>query len=139
MSWLEEHNAREKAAKEKAKQNLLAKAEGLLKAGVKAVVVHYYGSGDEGSDDGTVFYSYVPTREDLSVLNYDERDGDIAAELIPDIIQPEDYAFDYFIPDGYEQNEGGQGFVVLDTEARKITCYPSWNVSTAEDAPPKEF
>jgi len=91
-----------------AKAAILAECHKLMAAGVKFVVVHFDGYGDEGTTEevkchGSERYAadeHEPVQYDASYLQEH---------------------FEALVPLGYENNCGGFGDVVLNVNARKLT------------------
>jgi hypothetical protein len=89
-----------------AKAALLAECKTLARAGVTFVAAHFNGYGDEGVTE--------------NVRCYDTKDYDYGSRPIKhDASYLQDH-FEALAPEGYENNSGGFGDVVLDVKARKI-------------------
>lgn len=108
--WMEKYERERKEKMTKAKEYLLSLLPALKTAKVTELVVHYDGSGDEGSIQSINAYSDKERqiKIDVSTLNDQEID-----EAACDILSGQ--GIDWY------NNEGGYGFVVLTVKTKKIT------------------
>jgi hypothetical protein len=120
-TW-EQSIARQQA---EAKEKILSKADALAAAGVALVMVQYSGTGDEGNIDDMLFFSTVPDDPEST-------EPDIRQDTIPNASKPDDEDFYPLLPPGFENNEGGQGYVTFDVAAKKLTRHHGDNVTTVE-------
>lgn len=91
-----------------AKAAILAECDRLAEAGITFVAVHFDGSGDEGVNEDIKCYA----TEDYAYEESEVRDANLSH------LQEH---FEALVPNGYENDCGGFGDVVLDVRARKIT------------------
>jgi hypothetical protein len=116
--WLKESEARRAQEQVEVDKQIAAVSELLASHGIKAVVVTYAGSGDEGCTE-EVYCLAEPCEPDAACQS--NQDEAMTAKLEA-IRYPEDVPFVgdllvELVPSGYENNEGGQGTIVLDTAA----------------------
>ncbi len=149
--WLKDYEARRAQERAEIVKRIEAVAELLASHGIKTVVVTYEGSGDSGCTED-VYCLAEPCDPDVACQS--DRDEDMTAKLVA-LRYPEDVpedsplrqlagyyhnSFDQFVgdllgelaPDGYENNEGGQGTIVLDTEAKVATVRHGTYVTEVE-------
>jgi hypothetical protein len=140
--WLKDYEARR--AQELAErpehvyaERVEAAAELLASHGIKAVVVTYAGSGDEGCTEA-VYCLAEPCEPDAACQSNSDEEMTAKLEALryPEDVPEDSFllhlcsywssSFDQFVgdllselaPSGYENSEGGQGTIVLDTEAK---------------------
>ena len=93
----------------------------LLACGVANIEVAYSGYGDSGAIDGVQFRDKAGLRVDRNTLP-----GTLTEKL--------ETAVYSFLPAGFENNEGGQGTVLIDLLARKITLQHQENEVVSNDS-----
>jgi len=110
-----------------AKQELLKLTEVLRVAGIRAVSVTYSGCGDEG-------HTEAPQFEGAEGKPTEEKDagGSLDLDALGDLLAT-------FVPEGYQDNEGGWGTITFDVQSGKVRVEHNWyeTVSHAED--PREI
>lgn len=112
---------------QEAKQAVLQFTEALLNAGVSTVSVSYSGCGDEGRTEDPqlqdeagdpLVATSLPSHIDVSAL------GDLLAT---------------FVPEGYEENEGGWGTVTFNVPNGKIRIENNWWETVSHAVDPREI
>lgn len=91
-----------------------------LPYGVANIEVAYSGYGDSGAIDGVQYRDKAGLRVDRNTLP-----GTLTEKL--------ETAVYSFLPAGFENNEGGQGTVLIDLQARKITLQHGQNEVVSHD------
>ena len=108
---------------QEAKQELLKFTEVLRGAGIRAVSVTYSGCGDEG-------HTEAPQFEGAEGKPIEEKEacGSFDLDALGDLLAT-------FVPEGYQDNEGGWGTITFDVQSAKICVEHNWyeTVSHAED------
>jgi hypothetical protein len=89
-----------------AKAALLKECKNLARDGITFVAAHFDGYGDEGRTE--------------HVKCYDSKGYDYAQKPVEHDASRLQSHFDALVPEGYENNSGGFGDVVLNVKARKI-------------------
>jgi hypothetical protein len=120
----EEQNERKK----KAKAFLLSFAEPLKTRGYKYLVAYFDGSGDDGQI-GEILLSAEDAALDARYEGDLTGDNDLAG--IVDATASSDAVADFIwalTPDGFENNAGGFGAVILDAEAGTVKVNYSYRV-----------
>lgn len=123
-SWMEQRNEQ----KQEAKTILLSLVPRFKAAGVAYVVAYYNGEGDSGQIEEICFFG---PDTDQDTVYAARSQGDIDGPTMGEVSLTDptddnaktvhlDAFFDQFTPDGYEDNDGGFGAVILDVEAAKI-------------------
>lgn len=95
-------------------------AQTFLSKGIYKVTAAYSGSGDDGNTDDPVFYDKTD-----HVLE--------GIELSEELTQDLDEHLWRATPAGFENNEGGQGTIVWNTQTGKVHIEHQWNVTTTEE------
>src|SRR5438105_284333 len=112
---------------QEAKQELLKFTEVLKNAGIRAVSVTYSGCGDQGRTEAPQLEGAAGNPIDVS-----DAGGTLDFDVLGDQLAK-------FVPEGYENDEGGWGTITFDVESGKIRVEHNWyeTVSHAED--PREI
>lgn len=136
----------EKKEREKARIKKIRKiAKVCHEAGICGVAVTYAGSGDSGCVESTWVVKKIDDIDNITEDNFDEvGNNKLKVMPVPESIDEKDASIysamlDYvgdlladFAPDGYENNEGGQGTVLLDCENAEVKTYHGNNVVEVE-------
>ena len=119
---LQHHMASIERQVEEARRTLAVEViPALLACGVANIEVAYSGYGDSGAIDGVQFRDKAGLRVDRNTLP-----GTLTEKL--------ETAVYSFLPAGFENNEGGQGTVLIDLLARKITLQHQENEVVSNDS-----
>lgn len=110
-----------------AKEEVLKFTEALRSAGIRVVSVSYSGCGDEGHTEEPQF---------------EDKDGaPVPQPSVPESVDPDTLCnlLAEFVPEGYQDGEGGWGTITFDVQKQKIVVQHNWyeTVSNAEE--PREI
>jgi hypothetical protein len=121
QKWEEEAKER----KQKAKETLLSFSDAIKAAGYTYLVCCFDGSGDSGQ----VETCFLSNDENAECVRYEgEMTGEEDLGLIQNpATQIQDAAWD-LTPDGFENNEGGFGAVIVDAELKTVKVNYSYRV-----------
>jgi hypothetical protein len=112
---------------QEAKQEVLKFAAALKNAGIRVVTVSYSGCGDEGHAEPPQFESADGTPiEPASLL------GELDQDALGDGLA-------VFVPEGYEDGDGGWGTVTFDVELGKIRVEHNWYETVSHSDEPREI
>jgi hypothetical protein len=116
------HQSEEQARLERAKAKLRAEVLPALRSyRVATVEAAYSGYGDSGAIDGVQYRDVAGERVDRTTIPQ------------PLVEQLETCIYE-FLPSGFENNDGGQGTLTIDTQTAKVTIQHQENYTETRDS-----
>lgn len=113
--WMTAYQERLERGRAEARQSMRKACDALDELGVTEVRIEYDGYGDSGAVEGVTATGSAG-------------DVEIPADLREELIS----AAERLLPDGWENNTGAFGELVLDVAHRRLTREHNWRVETSE-------
>jgi hypothetical protein len=109
------------------KQEILKFTQALRTAGIRSISVSYSGSGDEGQTEAPQFEN-----AEGAPIALPDSDNSLDVDTLGDL-------FSNFVPEGYQDGDGGWGEITFDVETGKIRMQHYWYETVSNPDEPREI